>query len=66
MSGLTFHALNLTILNHNPIHPELIRDYLSNNCEFKPRFLILTDYQGFIVGFTQPTSSGQIIDQKIF
>jgi len=26
MSGLTFHALNLAILNHNPIHPELIRD----------------------------------------
>ena len=28
MSGLAFHALNLIILNHNPINPELIRDSL--------------------------------------
>ena len=26
---LAFHALNLIILNHNPIHPELIRGSLS-------------------------------------
>ncbi len=28
MSGLAFHALILIILNHNPIHPELIRGSL--------------------------------------
>ena len=28
MSGLAFHASNLIILNHNPIHPELIRGSL--------------------------------------
>jgi len=28
MSGLAFHALDLIILNHNPIQPELIRGSL--------------------------------------
>ena len=27
MSGLAFHALSLIILNHNPIHPELIQRF---------------------------------------
>ena len=45
---LAFHALNLTvrrfgILNHNTIHPELIRDSIDNSgllyaCSFQIRY----------------------------
>ncbi len=31
---LAFHALNLIILNHNPIHPELISGSLGIACRF--------------------------------
>jgi len=56
MSGLVFHALNLIILSHNPIHPELIRGSLGEFL-FNRRYLKLT----ILLSFRPPSRNPFIL-----